>query len=102
MNLAPLPVPSSPLINVHFTQIFPSNAWQLRRLTTQSRVFQRAARRSPRGSALIVAAALILLLASLSAVLMNEMVTRSLRTEVAEEDLLAFEAAEAGVDAAIN
>src|SRR5262249_47971483 len=58
--------------------------------------------RSPRGSALIIATALILLLAGLSTILMNEMATRSLRTQVAEEDLLAFEAAEAGIDAALN
>lgn len=56
----------------------------------------------PRGSALIVAMAVVLLLASLCTVLMSEMLTRSNRVEVQQEDLLAFEAAEAGIDAAIN
>lgn len=58
--------------------------------------------RAPRGSALIVAMAIVILLASLCTVLMTEMLTRSTRVEVQKEDLLAFEAAEAGVDAAIN
>lgn len=56
----------------------------------------------PRGSALIIAMVIVLLLASLSAVLMNEMITRAYRIEVDQEDLLAFEAAESGIDAAIN
>jgi hypothetical protein len=56
----------------------------------------------PKGSALIIAMVIVLLLGSLSAVLMNEMVTRAYRIEVDQEDLLAFEAAESGIDAAIN
>jgi hypothetical protein len=58
--------------------------------------------RPERGTALIVAMAIVLLLASLSSVLMNEMMSRSTRVEVQQEDMLAFEAAEAGIDAAIN
>jgi type II secretory pathway pseudopilin PulG len=58
--------------------------------------------RQERGTAMIVAMAVVLLLASLSTVMMSEMVTRSTRVEVQQEDMLAFEAAEAGVDAAIN
>jgi hypothetical protein len=56
----------------------------------------------PRGTALIIAMVVVLLLASLAAVLANEMVTRAFCIEVDQEDLLAFEAAEAGIDAAIN
>jgi len=56
----------------------------------------------PRGSAVIIAIVLVLLFSGLSVVLMNEMISRSLRVQIAEEDLLAFEAAEAGIDAAIN
>lgn len=56
----------------------------------------------PRGTALIVAMVIVLLLASLSTVLMSEMLTHSMRVEVQQEDMLAFEAAEAGIDAAIN
>lgn len=56
----------------------------------------------PRGTALIIAMVIVLLLASLSTVLMSEMLTHSERVEVQQEDMLAFEAAEAGVDAAIN
>lgn len=56
----------------------------------------------PRGSALIVALALVALLASLSSVLMTEMTTRAKHVEVDLEDIKAFEAAEAGIDAALN
>jgi hypothetical protein len=65
-----------------------------------NRVF--GARLQPRGSAVIIAMVLVLLFAGLSVVLMNEMISRSLRVQIAEEDLLAFEAAEAGIDAAVN
>lgn len=58
--------------------------------------------RQPRGSALIVALALVALLASLSSVLMSEMSTRAKHVEVDLEDIKAFEAAEAGIDAALN
>lgn len=57
---------------------------------------------SPRGSALIVALAIVLLLASISTVLMMEMSNRAKRVEVDLEDIKAFEAAEAGIDAALN
>ncbi|MCY3017967.1 MAG: hypothetical protein NTW87_02905 [Planctomycetota bacterium] len=56
----------------------------------------------PRGSALIVALAIVLLLASVSTVLMMEMTNRAKRVEVDLEDIKAFEAAEAGIDAALN
>jgi Tfp pilus assembly protein PilX len=56
----------------------------------------------PRGSALIVALALVALLASISSVLMTEMTTRAKHVEVDLEDIKAFEAAEAGIDAALN
>jgi hypothetical protein len=58
--------------------------------------------RSRKGTALIVALALIMMLASMATVLMNEMHTRSHHVEVDLEDIKAFEAAEAGVDAAIS
>ncbi|HYG73438.1 MAG TPA: hypothetical protein VEK08_00290 [Planctomycetota bacterium] len=57
--------------------------------------------RKPKGSALIVALALIALLASISAVLVSEMTTRAKHVEVDLEDIKAFEAAEAGIDAAL-
>lgn len=56
----------------------------------------------PRGTALIVALALVALLASISSVLMSEMSTRAKHVEVDLEDIKAFEAAEAGIDAALN
>lgn len=55
-----------------------------------------------RGSALIVALAIVLLLASISTVLVMEMGTRAKRVEVDLEDIKAFEAAEAGIDAALH
>lgn len=55
-----------------------------------------------KGSALIVAMAIVVLLASMCVVLLNEMRTRSTRAQVELEDIKAFEAAEAGVDAAIQ
>lgn len=58
--------------------------------------------RHPRGTALIVAMAIVMILAGLSAVLMNEVRTRSFRTEVNSEDVKSFEAAEAGIDAALR
>lgn len=57
---------------------------------------------SARGSALIVALAIVLLLASISAVLVSEMTTRAKNIEVDLEDIKAFEAAEAGIDAALH
>jgi hypothetical protein len=59
-------------------------------------------RYEPRGGALIVAMVIVLMLAGMSAVLMSEIHTRSLRFEVNLEDIKAFEAAEAGIDAALN
>lgn len=56
----------------------------------------------PRGTALIVALALVALLASISSVLMSEMSIRAKHVEVDLEDIKAFEAAEAGIDAALN
>jgi hypothetical protein len=56
----------------------------------------------PRGNAVLIAMILVLLLAGMSVILSNQMLERSMRTRIAEEDLLAFEAAEAGLDAAIN
>src|ERR1041385_8994686 len=56
----------------------------------------------PRGNAILIAMILVLLLAGMSVVLSNQMLERSMRTRIAEEDLLAFEAAEAGIDAAVN
>jgi len=56
----------------------------------------------PRGSALIIAMSVILLLAGLSAALVSTIQTRSLRVQVDLEDLKAFEAAEAGIDAALD
>ncbi len=55
-----------------------------------------------RGTALIVAMAIVMVLAGLSMVLLNEMRTRAFRTEVDGEDVKAFEAAEAGMDAALR
>src|SRR6185295_15705733 len=57
---------------------------------------------APRGTALIVAMVIVLLLSGLSASLLMEMTTRSERTEVDAEDVKSFEAAEAGLDAAIR
>lgn len=54
-----------------------------------------------RGTALIVAIAIVLLLASISMVLVTEMTLRSNRVQVDLEDIKAFEAAEAGMDAAL-
>jgi hypothetical protein len=56
----------------------------------------------PRGTALIVSMALVMVLAGLAAVLLNEMRTRAQRSEVDGEDVKAFEAAEAGMDAALR
>lgn len=58
--------------------------------------------RNERGTALIVAMAIVMVLAGLGAVLMNEIRTRSFRTEVHSEDIKSFEAAEAGLDAALR
>jgi len=66
------------------------------------RAMNRTGNIHPRGSALIVALALVALLASLSSVLMSEMSTRAKHVEVDLEDIKAFEAAEAGIDAALN
>jgi len=56
----------------------------------------------PEGSALIVALAIVLLLASVSTVVVMEMSTRARNVEVDLEDIKAFEAAEAGIDAALH
>ncbi|HEY3320794.1 MAG TPA: hypothetical protein VGP72_10050 [Planctomycetota bacterium] len=56
----------------------------------------------PRGSALIVALAVVALLASISTALLMEMTNRAKAVEVDLEDIKAFEAAEAGLDAALN
>ena len=56
----------------------------------------------PKGAAMIIAMAIIILLAGLSAALLSEMHTRSLHVQVDLEDIKAFEAAEAGIDVAIN
>lgn len=55
-----------------------------------------------RGTALIVAMAIVLLLAGLATTLLFEMQTRSDRSEADVEDIKSFEAAEAGVDAALH
>jgi hypothetical protein len=55
-----------------------------------------------KGTALIVALAIILMLSSMATVLMNEMHMRSHHVEVDLEDVKAFESAEAGIDAAIS
>lgn len=57
---------------------------------------------SARGSALIVALAVVVILAGISSVLVSEMTTRAKNVEVDLEDIKAFEAAEAGVDAALH
>jgi hypothetical protein len=57
--------------------------------------------RHPRGTALVLAMTVIILLASLAVVLVTEMDVRSDLVEVDLEDMKAFEAAEAGVDAAL-
>ena len=62
---------------------------------------EQRAQRQPRGTALIVAMAIVMILAGLSMVLMNEMRTRAQRSEADGEDVKAFEAAEAGMDAAL-
>ena len=56
----------------------------------------------PRGTALIVTMTIVLILSGLSLVLLQEIRTRAFRTEVDGEDVKAFEAAEAGLDAAIR
>jgi hypothetical protein len=66
------------------------------------RTLPNSAEDNPRGSAVIIAMVLVLLFAGLSVILANEMLSRSLRVQIAQEDLLAFEAAEAGIDCAIN
>jgi len=58
--------------------------------------------RRPRGSALIIAMSIVLLLAGLSTMLLLDMRTRSMRTQVNMENVKAFEAAEAGLDAALR
>ena len=55
----------------------------------------------PRGTALVLAMTLIILLGSFAAVLVSEMDVRSDLVEVDLEDMKAFEAAEAGIDAAL-
>lgn len=65
------------------------------------RTFGLFSRRSQRGTALIVVMAIVMLLAGLATVLLNDMTTRSKRTDWDAEDVKAFEAAEAGLDAAI-
>lgn len=54
-----------------------------------------------RGTALIVALAIIVLLAGLATTLLFEMQTRNDRSEADIEDIKSFEAAEAGIDAAL-
>jgi len=58
--------------------------------------------RPPRGTALIVTMVVMILLAALATSLMMELRTRADRTEADLEDIKSFEAAEAGVDAAIK
>jgi hypothetical protein len=58
-------------------------------------------RAHPRGTALVLAMTLIILLGSFAAVLVSEMDMRSDLVEVDLEDMKAFEAAEAGIDAAL-
>jgi hypothetical protein len=58
-------------------------------------------RAHPRGTALVLAMTLIILLGSFAAVLVSEMDVRSDLVEVDLEDMKAFEAAEAGIDAAL-
>jgi len=55
----------------------------------------------PRGTALVLAMTLIILLGSFAAILVSEMDVRSDLVEVDLEDMKAFEAAEAGIDAAL-
>ena len=57
--------------------------------------------RQPRGTALIVAMAIVMLLAGVTTALLMELHTRADRTEADKEDVKSFEAAEAGLDAAI-
>lgn len=54
-----------------------------------------------RGTALIIALAIIVLLAGLATTLLFEMQTRNDRSEADIEDIKSFEAAEAGIDAAL-
>jgi hypothetical protein len=58
--------------------------------------------RQARGTALIVAMAVVFILASMCTVLMNETLMRTRHVAVDLEDIRAFEAAEAGIDAAIG
>jgi Tfp pilus assembly protein PilX len=56
----------------------------------------------PAGNALIIALTIVALLASFASVLVSEMMLRAKRVEIDLEDIKAFEAAEAGIDAALN
>jgi len=58
--------------------------------------------RPPRGTALIVTMVVMILLAALATTLLLELSTRADRTEADLEDIKSFEAAEAGLDAAIK
>jgi len=55
-----------------------------------------------RGSALLIAMVVVLLLAGLCTLLVGEMSFRAKRVEIDLEDMKAFEAAEAGIDAALH
>lgn len=71
-------------------------SWGIRKILDQAQA------RPPRGTALIVAMVIVMLLAGLATSLLMEMQTRSERTEADAEDMKAFEAAEAGLDFAIR
>lgn len=58
--------------------------------------------RQTRGTAIIVSMAIVMLLAGLATTLLFEMQTRAERSEADIEDVKSFEAAEAGVDAALQ
>ncbi|GMV80910.1 MAG: hypothetical protein AMXMBFR7_20940 [Planctomycetota bacterium] len=66
------------------------------------KLWLQTAGRPPRGTALIVAMVIVMLLTGLATSLLLEMQSRSERTEADSEDIKAFEAAEAGLDAAIR
>ncbi len=58
-------------------------------------------KKSARGTVLIVVMAIVMLFAGLSSAMLMDLQTRSNRTEADKEDVKSFEAAEAGLDAAI-
>ena len=61
-----------------------------------------AGARHPRGTALMLAIVVIVVLVSLSGLVVHQVMVRAQRSEVVIEDTKAFDAAEAGLDAAIR